>query len=442
MPVVRGGGLPRGSLLLRLIGLVEEHNEAPLPRGPVGMNTTPQRPSAVGAESFPCGPALSVAGVGWRAGVFWLFQCLFWLGLALLTIGMSRAIAPDVPLAWGSTAVRMLSGFLLTAGVYWVFQLPPMQRLSRPVRWPLMVLAAVGLLLVSLVPMLLTGLGSDVVWMGPNTLGHVVPRAAAAVFWCTACFAFELLDGLYAAELRLSQATADAARRQAEAMKLEALASQHEAQRLQAQMNPHFLFNALNAVVSHENCPADVAQVTQDLADFLRSALRESRLLEPLARELQALEKYLAVQQARFGAGLACRIVCDRPARAVMVPPMMVQPLLENAIAYGLQTSDKPLWVEVTAMVTGRWLEVRVVNTGHWIPPDPTRSPGTGLRTLRKRLQLLVGPEATVSVVEPGTDVRPEVQVVVRVPVDQQADRDQGADGDQPAVQPREESVA
>ena len=93
-------------------------------------------------------------------------------------------------------------------------------------------------------------------------------------------------------------------------------------------------------------------------------------------------------------------------------------------------------------MVTGRWLEVRVVNTGHWIPPDPTRSPGTGLRTLRKRLQLLVGPEATVSVVEPGTDVRPEVQVVVRVPVDQQADRDQGADGDQPAVQPREESVA
>ena len=412
------------------------------------MNTTPQRQSAIDAELFLEGPALSVAGVGWRAGVFWLFQTLFWLGLALLTIGMSRAIAPDVPLAWGSTAVRMLSGFLLTSGVYWVFQLPRMRRLSRLVRWPLMVIAAVGLLLVSLVPMLLTGFGSDVVWMGRNTLGHVVPRTAAAVFWCTACFAFELLDGLYAVELRLSQAAADAARRQAEAMQLEALASQHEAERLHAQMNPHFLFNALNAVISHENCPADVAQVTQDLADFLRSALRESRLLEPLARELQALEKYLAVQQARFGAGRACRIVCDRPARAVMVPPMMVQPLLENAIAYGLQTSHKPLRVEVTAMVTGRWLEVRVVNTGHWIPSDPTRSPGTGLRTLRKRLQLLVGPEATVSVVEHAAAERPEVQVVVRMPVDQQADRGQGADRDQqadrdqPAVQPWEESVA
>ena len=400
------------------------------------MNTALQRQPAVDAETTPGGLAFSGAGVGWRARVFWFFQCLFWLGLALLAIGMSRATAPLAPLAWGSTAVRMLSGFLLTAGVYWVFQLPRMRRLSRLVRWPLMVIAAVGLLLASLVPMLLTGLGSDVVWMGRNTLAHVVPRAAAAVFWCTACFAFELLDGLYAAEIRLSQAAVDAARRQAEAMQLEALASQHEAQRLQAQMNPHFLFNALNAVVSHENCPADVAQVTQDLADFLRSALRESRLLEPLARELQALEKYLAVQQARFGAGLACRIVCDRSARAVLVPPMMVQPLLENAITYGLQSSDKPLRVEVTAMVTGRWLEVRVANTGHWIPHDSTRSPGTGLRTLRKRLQLLVGPEATVSVIEHAAEVRPEVQVLIRMPVDQQADRDQ------PAVQPREESVA
>ena len=215
------------------------------------MNTALQRQPAVDAESTPGGLAFSGAGVGWRARVFWFFQCLFWLGLALLAIGMSRATAPLAPLAWGSTAVRMLSGFLLTAGVYWVFQLPRMRRLSRLVRWPLMVIAAVGLLLASLVPMLLTGLGSDVVLMGRNTLAHVVPRAAAAVFWCTACFAFELLDGLYAAEIRLSQAAVDAARRQAEAMQLEALASQHEAQRLQAQMNPHFLFNALNAVVSH-----------------------------------------------------------------------------------------------------------------------------------------------------------------------------------------------
>lgn len=59
------GGSPRGSLRLRLIGLVEEHNESPLPRGPVGMHTTPQRQSAVDAELSLEGPALSVAGVGW-----------------------------------------------------------------------------------------------------------------------------------------------------------------------------------------------------------------------------------------------------------------------------------------------------------------------------------------------------------------------------------------
>jgi two-component system LytT family sensor kinase len=400
------------------------------------MNTTAQRFSAVDAGPQPSEPALSVSEGSWRAGVFWLFQCLFWVLLALLSLGMSRAIAPAAPIAWGSTITRMLSGFLLTAGVYWLFQAPRIRRLSRLVRWPLMIVVAVGLLLASLAPMLLTGIGSDVVWIGGNPLAHVVPRTAAGIFWCTACFTFELLDGLYAAEIRLVQAAADAARTEAKALRHEALASQHEAHRLQAQMNPHFLFNALNAVVSHENCPPDVAQVTQDLADFLRSALRESRLLEPLSRELQALEKYLAVQQARFGAGLTCRIVCDRRARAVLVPPMTVQPLLENAIAYGLQTSDKPLRVEVTAGVSGGWLEIRVMNTGRWAAPDAARSPGTGLRILRKRLQLLVGPEATVDVVAETAKQPPEVEVVVRIPVDQQPERNP------PVPHPHEEPVA
>ena len=78
------------------------------------------------------------------------------------------------------------------------------------------------------------------------------------------------------------------------------------------------------------------------------------------------------------------------------VPPMMIQPLLENAFRYGAQTSPKPLMVNVAAELADGWLTVSVVNTGAWVSPDRKRSPGSGLQTLRKRLGLLIGNEATV----------------------------------------------
>jgi LytS/YehU family sensor histidine kinase len=181
-------------------------------------------------------------------------------------------------------------------------------------------------------------------------------------------------------------------------------------------MNPHFLFNAINAVAASKNDPEAVESVTRDLADYLRFTLGEARTFEPLSRELQALEKYLAVQQVRFGDNLVCRFSCDRAAHAVIVPPMLIQPILENALHYGAQTSSMPLRVSVTAKVADGWLEVVVANTGRWVPPDNTRSPSTGIRTLRKRLALLVDEAATVdTVIDPDLDGG-WVRVVIRMP--------------------------
>ena len=181
-------------------------------------------------------------------------------------------------------------------------------------------------------------------------------------------------------------------------------------------MNPHFLFNALNAVVASKHDPEAVESVTRDLADYLRFTLGEARPFEPLSRELQALEKYLAVQQARFGANLVCRVACDRAAHAVLVPPMLIQPILENALHYGGKTSSMPLKVNVTAKVADGWLEVVVANSGRWVPPDKTRSPSTGIRSLRKRLALLIDEDATVdTVIDPDLDGG-WVRVVIRMP--------------------------
>ena len=199
-------------------------------------------------------------------------------------------------------------------------------------------------------------------------------------------------------------------------LQAEAVARTFELRQLQEQMNPHFLFNALNAVVASKDDPEAVESVTRDLADYLRFTLGEARTFEPLARELQALEKYLAVQAARFGENLVCRVAYDRAAYGVYVPPMLIQPILENALHYGAQTSSMPLRVSVTAKVADGMLEVVVANTGRWVTPDKTRSPSTGIRSLRKRLALLVDKEATVdTVIDPDLDGG-WVRVVIRLP--------------------------
>lgn len=346
--------------------------------------------------------------------VFWSFQVLFWTLVASLSVGMSYAVEPSMPIAWLPILARVASGFVVTAGAYHLLHMPKLQKLTRALRWPLVTVTTVSALLLTVIPFHLLGMSSGLVWMGKDLLGEILPRATVGLFWCTVAFTLELLEGLFATELRLSKAQTVAALKEAHALQMEASAYEHEVHRLQAQMNPHFLFNALNTIAAFKHSPEDVSRITQDLADFLRTALRDSRTLEPLSRELSNLEKYLAVQQTRFGNQLTCRIACDRVARSVLVPPLIVQPLLENAIAYGMQTSEMPLRIDVAARVDAGRLCVTVTNSGHWVPPSTHANPGTGLTTLRKRLALLAGPTASAVVSHPARSVR----VVVELPAD------------------------
>jgi LytS/YehU family sensor histidine kinase len=259
-------------------------------------------------------------------------------------------------------------------------------------------------------------MGGPTEWNRETTLWALMPRVIAAGFWCASIFGLEVIQDLFKTEILLAETEATAIDAELRMMKAESAARAFELRQLQEQMNPHFLFNALNAVVASKHEPEAVESVTRDLADYLRFTLGQARTFEPLSRELQALEKYLAVQQARFGDNLVCRFSCDRAAHAVIVPPMLIQPILENALHYGAQTSSMPLRVSVTAKVVDGWLEVVVANTGRWVPPDKTRSPSTGIRTLRKRLALLVDEAATVdTVIDPDLDGG-WVRVVIRMP--------------------------
>jgi two-component system, LytTR family, sensor kinase len=169
-----------------------------------------------------------------------------------------------------------------------------------------------------------------------------------------------------------------------------------ELQRLEAQLQPHFLFNALTAVLACRHDPEAVANVTIGLSEHLRFCLSRQGTLEPLSREIDALEHYLAVQRARFGKTLDCRIECTEEAREVLVPPVIIEPLLDNALKHGAITSPSPLLIVVDCRMEGSALVVTVDNSGTWIEPGADGRHGTGLASLRRRLSLLDFQEASL----------------------------------------------
>ncbi|NQW46817.1 MAG: histidine kinase [Planctomycetes bacterium] len=351
-----------------------------------------------------------------RDRIFWSFQVIFWLGIGAAVLGLSTALRPDEPTPWMPMVIRTVIGFTITSLLHLLFQQPFLRTLPRPQRWTIIVIVAAVAMMASLRLLMVLQIGGPTNWSGETTIGPIVPRLVAAGMWCAIYFGLEVLDDLHESQMEQSRVKVAASDVEIRALKAETLARQHEMRQLQEQLNPHFLFNALNAVMASKDDPTAVERVSQDLSDYLRFVLREARTLEPLSRELQALETYLAVQHARFGDNLVCRVVADRAAQGVLVPPMLIQPLLENALHYGAKTSSMPLKVNVRASVKDGVLEVVVANSGRWIPPDSTRSPSTGIRSLRKRLELLVGNAATVDTHLESEHDGGWVSIVVRLP--------------------------
>jgi signal transduction histidine kinase len=189
-----------------------------------------------------------------------------------------------------------------------------------------------------------------------------------------------------------------------------------ELQRLEAQLQPHFLFNALTAVLACRHDPEAVANVTIGLSEHLRFCLSRQGALEPLSREIDALEHYLAVQRARFGRRLDCRLDCTEEARKVLVPPAIVEPLLDNALKHGAITSPDPLRVVVDCRREGSALVVTVDNSGTWIEPGADGRRGTGLANLRKRLDLLDYPDAALESGPASEGVRASLRLPLAPP--------------------------
>jgi LytS/YehU family sensor histidine kinase len=194
----------------------------------------------------------------------------------------------------------------------------------------------------------------------------------------------------------------EAREREAHASRLAAQLAEARLGALRTQLNPHFLFNSLNALavlVREPNTPA-ASRMLELLGDVLRQVLRTDQPHEiPLADELRFVEQYLAIEQVRFSDRLRVAWSIDEQARAALVPGFVLQPIVENAIKHGVAKRADAGRIEITARVVDSMLELAVRDDG--VGMAATQREGVGLSNTRERLRTLYGHDATVTIIAP-----------------------------------------
>lgn len=173
---------------------------------------------------------------------------------------------------------------------------------------------------------------------------------------------------------------------------LQRAAMQAELKSLQAQVEPHFLYNTLaNTRYLARHAPERAVEMLDHLIAYLRTALPDMRTpTSTLGRECELAGHYLALMEIRFGERLSTRIDCPDALRAMQVPPMMLMSLVENAVQHGVEPKPGQVRVSVVAAVREGQLYITVRDDGAGLQQGlPVLGSGVGLRNVRERLQAL-----------------------------------------------------
>jgi two-component system LytT family sensor kinase len=195
------------------------------------------------------------------------------------------------------------------------------------------------------------------------------------------------------------------------AEELKRLVSQAELRALQAQINPHFLFNALNTLYGTiDRRSREARRMVLNLADIFRYFLQGHRTVIPLSEELRIVEAYLEIEALRLGDRLETELIVSESAHASLIPILSIQPLVENAIKHGVAAKQGHGRVSVKAENVPVGLRITVEDTGLGFERSRTQSQqgaGSGLENVRRRLALCYGPDSDLQIEssEAGTTV-------------------------------------
>lgn len=192
-----------------------------------------------------------------------------------------------------------------------------------------------------------------------------------------------------------------------------------EIRRLQAQINPHFLFNSLNTITSFCRTSPDKARsLLQDLSRYLRTNLDASKGFVPLAEELEQIRCYLAIEQARFGDRIRFTFDVEDGCETWPIPPLIIQPLVENSVRHGILGQENGGEIRLRVHADGSRLYVEVRDSGVGMDQDQvdrlfekgrldSRSGGIGTRNCFQRLERIFGPASLPTVASaPGQGTR------------------------------------
>lgn len=362
--------------------------------------------SAAGAAADPAGePARRfLRGFALWLGVVSLFGVLLFLYHYLAALAAREARAPLAPFIEELTGAFV--GGLLFFPIRWLVRRLPLTARDWPRRLPvyLLSLAVFGFAATTLMWGLRSAL-FPLAGLGPYDYGVMPLRylmeLPMQVIWIgvlvAAIHGFAALDAARARELR--------------AARLESSLARSQLRNLRLQLQPHFLFNALHTVsAAMYDDPAAADEMLDQLAELLRASLRTAQADEvPLSEELALLDRYLAIQRARFGDRLAVSIQVEPGADLLLVPSLLLQPLVENAIRHGnaeragrgaiavrVHREDGRLVLEVEDDGPGAAGGGGPVLAGHRGAAGVAVR-GIGLSATAERLQLLYGDAQTFS---------------------------------------------
>lgn len=339
-----------------------------------------------------------------RNRAYWACQIVGWgafSAMGLTTAAMDNGWRPSIVIGYllffvySVTFYHLLRGLALRRG--WM-QLSPVRALLRLSAGAIVI----GVVQAGLVVGVYTAIeGSIGVWRQPSSIFFMfLWLAVVGNIWAVLWFSISVL--LHSREVRLTEAR----------MKL--ALSEAELRALESQLNPHFLFNCLNSIrgMVNEN-PAQAQDMITRLANILRYNLQHERPhTVPLASEVEIVSDYLALESVRFERRLRVHLDVEEGARAVPVPPMLLQTLVENAIKHGVEDRAAGSDITIRAWLENDSLRLAVENAGDLNQPE-TSSTQIGLANARERLRILYGEQAALRL---GASQNGRVAATVLIP--------------------------
>lgn len=202
------------------------------------------------------------------------------------------------------------------------------------------------------------------------------------------------------------------------------ISQQAQMQMLRYQLNPHFIFNSLSTIRALvDEDPRTAKEMITALSEFFRhTIMQEDRLFRPVEKETEVLKHYFSIEKKGFGEKLEVHFDIDSDAAKALLPSFLLQPLAENAIKYGMQTSPPPLKITISAATEDQMLKLNISNTGKWVNADPESGNsnlknygmGNGLDNVRQRLENAYGKNFRFSITTNGVSVSIGIEIPMR----------------------------